>query len=257
MSTIIVSGIGFGYIVAMSKAVAKAGATGSEGRRQPQGWSQVYEVLQMDLMLGRLHLRERLVEDDLILRFNATRHAVRRALDELEKEGLVQRQPNRGVRVRDYTLEEVENLYEIREALETLAASRLRLPADPEFVAELKRLASAHERASNAKRYADVFRLNNAFHEQLYSGADNPELAAAIKHYALLTQPIRSRGFADQRLRQIAIREHWEMIDAIEQGERKRLVKLCRDHIRWPKEFYLQANSAADTGPTLREASGS
>jgi DNA-binding GntR family transcriptional regulator len=241
----------------MSKAVAKAGATGNDSRRQPQGWSQVYETLQMDLMLGRLHLRERLVEDDLILRFNATRHAVRRALDELEKEGLVQRQPNRGVRVRDYSLQEVEDLYEIRDALETLAASRLKLPADSEFLAKLKETATAHERASSAKRYADVFRLNNAFHEKLYSGAGNAELAAAIKHYALMTQPIRSRGFADDRLRRVAIREHWEMIEAIEQGERKRLVKLCRDHIRWPKEFYLQASSPADTISTLREASGS
>lgn len=236
----------------MSRAVAKAGAAGSEGRRQPQGWSQVYEVLQMDLMLGRLHLRERLVEDDLILRFNATRHAVRRALDELEREGLVLRQPNRGVRVRDYSPEEVENLYEIRDALESLAASRVKLPAKHGFVAELNQLAAAHERASKGQRYAEVFRLNNAFHERLYSGAGNPELAAAIKHYSLMTQPIRSRGFADEQLRQVAIREHWEMVEAIEQSDSKRLVRICRAHIRWPKEFYLRANRAADSVAALR-----
>jgi DNA-binding GntR family transcriptional regulator len=235
----------------MSRAVAKAGAAGSEGRRQPQGWSQVYEVLQMDLMLGRLHLRERLVEDDLILRFDATRHAVRRALDELEKEGLVLRQPNRGVRVRDYSPEEVENLYEIRDALESLAASRVKLAASSDFVGQLKKLAAAHERASKGQRYAEVFRLNNAFHEKLYSGAGNTELSAAIKHYSLMTQPIRSRGFADEELRQIAIREHWEMIDAIEQGDTKRLVRVCRAHIRWPKDFYLRANSAADSVASL------
>jgi DNA-binding GntR family transcriptional regulator len=236
----------------MSRAVAKAGATGSEGPRQPQGWSQVYEVLQMDLMLGRLHLRERLVEDDLILRFDATRHAVRRALDELEREGLVLRQPNRGVRVRDYSPAEVENLYEIRDALESLAASRVKLPAEQGFVAELKQLAAAHERASKGQRYAEVFRLNNAFHEKLYSGAGNPELAAAIKHYSLMTQPIRSRGFADEQLRQVAIREHWEMVEAIEQSDSKRLVRICRAHLRWPKEFSLRANSAADSAPALR-----
>lgn len=231
----------------MNRAAAKAGLAGSEGRRHPQGWSQVYEVLQMDLMLGRLHLRERLVEDDLILRFNATRHAVRRALDELEKEGLVLRQPNRGVRVRDYSLEEIENLYEIRDALESLAASRVRLPAAPGFVAELKKLCASHERASKGQHYAEVFSLNNAFHEKLFSGAGNPELSAAIKHYSLMTQPIRSRGFADDQLRQVAIDEHWEMIDAIERGDTKRLVRVCRAHIRWPKEFYLRANSAADS----------
>src|SRR3546814_1571420 len=105
----------------------------------------------MDRMLGRLHLRERLVEDDLILRFDATRHAVRRALDELEKEGLVLRQPNRGVRVRDFTQEEVENLYEIRDALEILAASRVTLPATHKFFEDLKTLAAANDNASTAK----------------------------------------------------------------------------------------------------------
>jgi DNA-binding GntR family transcriptional regulator len=238
--------------IAGSRAESRVGA--AEGRRQPQGWSHVYEVLQMDLMLGRLHLRERLVEDDLILRFKATRHAVRRALDELEKEGLVQRQPNRGVRVRDFTLEEVENLYQIREALETLAASCVTLPAEAAFVEDLRKLATAHERASSGRRYAEVFRMNNAFHEKLYSGAGNPELAAAIKYYSLMTQPIRSRGFADEELRQIAIREHGEMVDAIEQSDSGRLVRLCRAHIIRPKEFYLRANSAADATSDRREA---
>jgi DNA-binding GntR family transcriptional regulator len=70
-----------------------------------------------------------------------------------------------------------------------------------------------------------------------------------------MTQPIRSRGFADDELRHIAIREHWQMVDAIEQGDSKRLVRLCRAHIRWPKEFYLRANSAADTVAPLRGAS--
>lgn len=220
--------------------------SGGARKRRPQAWSEVYEALQGSILLGRLHPRERLVEDDLILRFEATRHAVRRALDELEREGLVLRQPNRGVQVRDYSHKEVEDLYEIRTALETLAASRMRIPADPAFLADLRTLAEMHRDASRAKRYLELSRLNNAFHDKLYSGAGNPELSAAIRHYSVMTQPIRSRGFANMTLRETAIEEHFSMIAAIEGGRSHDLVSLCRDHIRWPKDFYLRSSEPGE-----------
>lgn len=226
---------------------AEMSETGTRpARRKPQAWAEIYESLQGAILLGRLKPRERLVEDDLILRFEATRHAVRRALDELEREGLVLRQPNRGAQVRDYSRKEVEDLYEIRTALETLAASRMERPVAPEFIEELKALADKHREASADKRYLDLSRLNNAFHEKLYSGAGNPELSAAIRHYSVMTQPIRSRGFSSQDLRETAIAEHFAMIAALEAGHLDRLVELCRDHIRWPKEYYLSSNEAAE-----------
>jgi DNA-binding GntR family transcriptional regulator len=72
------------------------------------------------------------VEDEIIARTEATRHAVRRAFDELERMGLAIRQPNKGVQVRDYSIGEIEELYEIRECLESRAASRFTGPADPQ-----------------------------------------------------------------------------------------------------------------------------
>lgn len=223
----------------MEQAVARKTTSG----RTHSSWNQVYETLQVDILFGRLLPRERLVEDDLITRFDATRHAVRRALDELEREGLVMRQPNRGARVRDYSRKEVEDLYQIRTTLEELAASLIPLPGDPAYVEELKTLAARHERASREQRYLDLSRLNNEFHETLYAGAGNPELAAAIRHYSLRTQPIRSRGFSNSDLRETAIREHWQMVTAIETGDRAELLRLCRVHIQGPKDYYLETNA--------------
>lgn len=215
-------------------------------KRRPRGWADVHEALQADILMGRLRPRERLIEDDLILRFEATRHAVRRALDELENTGLVIRQANRGVRVRDYSRKEVEDLYEIRTALESLAASRIPVPADPAFLAEIREIAARHQAASRAERYLELAQLNNAFHEKLYGGAGNPELSAAIRHYSVMTQPIRTRGFAEPGLREQAVREHAEMIALIEEGALDRLAALCRVHITGPKEYYLRFDGPAD-----------
>ncbi len=208
---------------------------------QPKSWDAVYRELQRQIIAGQLRPRERLVEDEIMARTDATRHAVRKAFDELERVGLVIRQPNKGVQVRDYSLSEIEELYEIRECLERRAASRFSKPADKALVEQLTDLATRHREASRAQRFGDVFSLNNSFHEVLYRAAGNQQLADAILHYTFATHPIRTRAFPSEELREIAISEHFEMIEAIAQGQGEKLGDIILGHITRPKDFYLRA----------------
>lgn len=208
---------------------------------QSKSWDAVYRELQRQIIAGQLRPRERLVEDEIIERTGATRHAVRRAFDELERVGLVLRQPNKGVQVRDYSITEVEELYEIRECLEMRAASHFDRAASPELVAQLTDIATRHREASREQRYAEVFSLNNVFHEVLYRAAGNQQLADAIRHYTFATHPIRTRAFPSEELREIAIGEHFAMIDAISRGAASELAGIIRTHIQGPKDFYLKA----------------
>ncbi len=208
---------------------------------QGKSWDTVYRDLQRGIISGQYRPRERLVEDEIIARTGATRHAVRRAFDELERLGLAVRQPNKGVQVRDYSIGEIEELYEIRECLEMRAASRFDRPADAELVAKLTDIATRHRDASRNQHFADVFSLNNAFHEVLYRAAGNQQLADAIIHYTFATHPIRTRAFPNEELREIAITEHFAMIEAIARGAGAELGAIIRTHIQRPKEFYLRA----------------
>ncbi|MCF3933989.1 GntR family transcriptional regulator [Acuticoccus sp. M5D2P5] len=228
--------------------------------RQSNGWQSVAADVQADILVGRILPRERLIEDELIVRFGATRHAVRRALDELERLGLVVRRPNRGAQVCDYTPKDIEDLYAIRYALEGLAAASLPVPGDAGLLTALREVATAHQEASAAMAFSEIARLNNLFHDTLFASAGNEELASAIRLYALRTQPIRSRGFADSELRRRAVGEHFAMCDALERGERETLAALCREHIRWPMEFYLATIAPVatqTTGAPLASATGS
>jgi DNA-binding GntR family transcriptional regulator len=210
--------------------------------RSPGQWEVVCRALQREIILGQLKPRERLVEDEVIARMAATRHAVRRAFDELERLGLAARRSNRGIQVRDYTLAEVEELYEVRECLEGQAASRFPFPLETGLIESLRALAADHERASREKRFADIFQLNNRFHETLYAAAGNGSLAEAIRRYTFATHPIRSRAFPSDELREIAIRDHWAMIEAIASEDRARLAALIAEHIRRPMRFYIAQN---------------
>src|SRR3546814_10827234 len=97
------------------------------------GWKEIAETLELDIITGKLHLREHLVEDDLIKRFQASRYAIRRALDEMHALGLVVRNQNRGAYIRDYTEKEVRDLFGVREILESAAALQIPLPASDEI----------------------------------------------------------------------------------------------------------------------------
>ncbi len=208
---------------------------------RPKKWDVVFRELQRAIIAGQLRPKERLVEDEIMSRTEATRHAVRRAFDELERLGLAIRQPNKGVQVRDYSIAEIEELYEVRECLELAAAARFTRPAGGELVAALTDIATRHRDASREQRYADVFSLNNTFHEMLYRAAGNQTLADAIIHYTFATHPIRARAFPKEELRELAIEEHFDMIRAIERGDAADLAAVIRTHIGRPKEFYLKA----------------
>jgi DNA-binding GntR family transcriptional regulator len=221
----------------------RAAAEGSQGKP----WSDVFKELQTGIISGRFRPRERLVEDEIIAGTGATRHAVRKSFDELERVGLVIRQPNRGIQVRDYSLSEIENLYEIRECLETRAATHFTQPADTQLIRNLMDIATQHREASRAERFGDVFTLNNMLHQAIYQASGNGQLADAITHYTFMTHPIRTRAFPNEELREIAIAEHFQMIDAIAAGDGAKLAETIRIHIARPKEFYIKNSFAFTT----------
>src|SRR5260370_34299539 len=102
--------------------------------------------LEEDIVLGRRHPREHLVEQDLCERFNTHRGDVRLALFELEKKGIIRRIPNRGAIVRDLTPKEGRQTYPVPEQPDVMPIPILPFPvakSDLDKLAELQRKHSA------------------------------------------------------------------------------------------------------------------
>jgi len=199
------------------------------------------EALELDIIFGRIKPRERLVEDDLMSRFDTKRHVVRSALQDLEALGILVRLKNRGASVRDFEPREVEELYDLRAMLQQRAAEIIPLPAPPGLVEALEDLHRRHSRAVEAGDLRAVFDLNNAFHDRLFEACGNRYLFEAIGHYAWLAHAIRSYRMGDPELLEQARREHGEMIEALRQADRPRLVRLCVEHINPSKAAYLRS----------------
>lgn len=204
------------------------------------GTQDVVARLETDIIFGRLHPRERLIEDELIERFGATRHRVRRAIGELVKRGLAVQAPNKGARVRDYSATEVEELYEMRNLLQGQAIRRMDLPLSRPVVARLRDLHEAHVAAGRAEAVEEVFRLNRDFHSVFFEACGNAVLAEAIETYAQHTHPIRSRGFFDPAYREAAQADHEKIVEAAAAGARETLLAIDKRHIERPKDLYLR-----------------
>lgn len=233
------------------------------GSSAKQAIDKVVESLEQQIIFGSLLPKQRLYEDEFIVRYDAKRHVIRSALQELERRGIVERVPNRGAVVRFYSREEVSDLYVVRAILHEAGARRIKLPPDPAWLLDLKETQKAHSAAVEAENLAEVFRTNTLFHRKLFEGTKNRYLAEAIEQSNSRTHGIRSHGLGVPTLLKQAEREHLEMIALIEAGDLDGLVALCLSHMNPARRFYeekycapIQWEEQAHAGPESASQSG-
>ncbi len=223
-----------------AKAVAEIPA-GADSAREPSIVSRITRKLEEDIVLGRRHPRERLVEQDLCVHFNTHRGDVRLALFELEKKGIVQRIPNRGAIVRDLSPGEVTEIYGVREELEVMAVRILPFPVPKCDIERLEALQREHSRAVDAGDLLGVFYSNVHFHRALFGLCGNRCLIETIEYLAQKVSGIRSYAHANPASLNATRRDHVEMIEALRHSRRDDLTALTRRHLKPAAQAYIRA----------------
>jgi DNA-binding GntR family transcriptional regulator len=198
--------------------------------------------LEEDIALGRLRPRERLIEEELALRFSAKRHLIREVLAELETMGIVVRERNKGASVRDFDRREVDDIYMVRALLEGKAAELIPLP-NPSLVAELRRIHKSRVLAIRKGDLHAVFRGNLLFHKTLFRACGNQSLEEAIEIFALKTHTIRSLPIGNPKLLAQLTADHAAMIELLANGNRAEFIRRVVDHLLPSKKAYLELHA--------------
>lgn len=162
---------------------------------------------------------------------------VREALLELSRSGLVEPMRNRGFKVVEPTLEDLNNLFDLREVLELHAAGLVaRMPRK-----DLSSLAGWADEIARAVREEDVRRYieaDRSYHRDLVAAAGNSLLTETVMG---LRDKMRLYGIASragQERQQASIAEHYRIIDLMEAGDEAAVVALLRGHVRsWQPIF--------------------
>jgi DNA-binding GntR family transcriptional regulator len=212
---------------------------------------RIASALREDIIFGRLAPGTRLIEDQLMARFAATRHFTRQALNELERMGIAVREKNKGVSVRALTPREVRQIYEVRELLQRQAALRIALPAPPALLAELERLHADYGRFLRARDFGALHDANDAFHIAFYTACGNQYLVESIKHYMRLSLPVRSTKTIDVEHASRSEYDHLMMIQLLKGTDSWALAQLCVDHLQSAKNDYLRD---VENGPGAQHA---
>jgi DNA-binding GntR family transcriptional regulator len=203
--------------------------------------SVIARSLEEDIVLGRRHPRERLLEQELSEHFNTHRGDVRLALFELEKRGLIQRIPNRGAIVRDLTPQEVTEIYAVREELEVMALRTIVFPIAAADIDALDRLQKEHSAAVDSGDLLAVFYSNLHFHQLMFGLCRNACLIETIDQLAQKAYGIRPYANASPQALDRVRRDHVDMMEALRKSNRDDLIAIERRHLRPAPEAYIQA----------------
>ena len=164
---------------------------------------------------------------------------LRQAFDELERFGLIDRRRNRGASVRQLTLDDVGQIYAVREILERAAAAQMPLPMPRDDYDRIATAQHGHDAAIEAGDAKAVFRANFEFHNALFAACGNPYLAAAIEDFRKKTHVVWSYAIVKPEYFCNAQREHKAMLKAIRERDRKRLIELCAHHLDISRNAYV------------------
>lgn len=197
-------------------------------RRLAAARERVLAELRGAIVAGELQPGDRLVERELAERHAVSRVPVREAIRALVAEGFVVAESPRRLVVRQLTRTDVEELFELREALEVHAAGLAARRAVPADLAALDDLIDQAARATAARDAEKITEINTAVHDRILAAARNSLLTAALEPVEGRLRWLTRRNDAWPKL----LDEHRGMVEAIASGDAGRARAAALSHVR-------------------------
>jgi DNA-binding GntR family transcriptional regulator len=192
---------------------------------------QVYAAIRERITSGSLPRGARVHQEDLAEELGVSRTPVREALRRLAAEGLVEMRTNRGARVADVDQHGMRVSYEARAVIEPGAA---RLAAGQQLEEPLARMRAAVAAQRRSLRSVQrSFEANREFHLALAAASGNEFLSQFAERLwvARIGETIYERQVQTQERMLLDVREHEQILEAIEAGDGRRAESLTRRHL--------------------------
>jgi DNA-binding GntR family transcriptional regulator len=189
------------------------------------------DAIRERILRGAYPEGEPLRQDAIADEMGVSRIPIREALRQLEAEGLVTFNPHRGAVVSSLSLDEIDEVFELRADIESRLLRRAIPLLDDEALARAGEVLARYERALRAHDVAAYGELNWQFHSTLYDAANRPVALGIVQ---------RLHQQADRYLRmQLALthgehranEEHRAILDAARKHDVRRGAALIREHI--------------------------
>ena len=151
---------------------------------------QVVEILRHKILSGEIKPGERIIEAKVAEELKVSRGPLREALRQIEEEGLVVYEAQKGCVVKTMTYEEMQETYLIQSTLEKLAVQMCGGEISKEQGEEMQKLVLSMEKAANQKNLYDVIKFDEQFHECIVKTAHSEKLHRIWKNVIEVAKPL-------------------------------------------------------------------
>jgi DNA-binding GntR family transcriptional regulator len=218
----------------------------------------VAERLEAAIFSGQLEPGSRLSEQALATSLGVSRGPLREAIRRLEGRKLLERTPNIGVRVASLSLTDLNEILQVREALEGLACNLAATHMPDAEIAALKKMLDSHEKQKSVQENKGYYHetKNLDFHFSIVEGSGNARLSEMLSgdlHYLLRVYRYKASpqpGRAAQ-----VLQEHRAIVAALEARDPLAAEHAMREHLRHARHYVEEqiaaeaARGAAETAP--------
>ena len=191
----------------------------------------VYEELKMQILTGTIIPGTRMMEVELAEEMGVSRTPVREAIRKLELEGLVVMVPRKGAYVAGISMKDIHEVYELRSALEALAASLAAVRITDEELEEMERQMVREAKETEENNLQGIVSIDTTFHDLLYQAAHNQRLVQFINILQEQLQRFRSATLSRPGRSKYALEEHKKIVEALANKDAKLAAKLATEHI--------------------------
>lgn len=201
----------------------------------------VFESLREAILNGRLKPGERLMEVQLAEEMGVSRTPVREAIRKMELEGFVVMIPRKGAYVAGISLKDIADVYEVRAALETLAAGLAAERITEEELEKLERHLVAVSEDAEHNDLAGWVTRDTEFHDTIYQASRNQRLIQIVNNLMEQIHRFRSTSLAYPGRMRIAVEEHKKLVEAISERNVPLAQSLAQEHVENAENSMLEA----------------
>lgn len=200
----------------------------------------LYERLEAMIADGKFRDGERLDEVSLAREFGVSRTPLRQALQLLSSAGLAVVHPNRGTFVRAPDFVRLVEMFEVMAELEAWCAKLAAQRITTAQILLLRQAALRCERALAARDQRQYYHENETFHDIIYQAGGNSFLADETRHMQRRLRPFRQAQLSAVDRLNSSMKEHQQILDALEAHDAQQAEALMREHIRIQSVTYQQ-----------------
>ncbi|MFP7471258.1 GntR family transcriptional regulator [Niallia taxi] len=190
--------------------------------------NEIFNYMVNQIINGELPQGSRIRESDYAEKFSVSRSPVREALYRLEQEGIAVKKPRKGSFVKEFSTQDVYDIFEIRNNLEQMAIRRLNQVDISDY--SFNSLQEELKQMKNVKNQVDYTLMNFNFHYHMISLSNSDvlqEFYLKLKYPLLMFQNL---NFTFENRINLSISEHEKMLDLIQQGKFDELQDILLTH---------------------------